>query len=253
MVSGKTKKRSLSLKNVDLIKSRTTGVPIQIETVEAEYYPGTAGYMFSPRLPGKFPGVVMIHEWWGVNDNIKKMAQQLANESYVVLVADLFNGKAASNPDEAKKLVSKINSTEAVQNLRAGVSYLRDNHRVNPSKIGTIGWCFGGGQSLRLALSGEQLAAIVIFYGELETDSQKLSAMKVPVLGIFGDQDGMIPVERVRSFESLLKQLGVRVEIHLYLGVGHAFANPSSRAYAPREAVDAWQKTLAFFASTLKQ
>lgn len=188
-----------------------------------------------------------------MNDNIKEMAQQVAKDGYVVLAVDLFNGKVASTSDEASSLVSRFNSTEGVMNLRAAVNYLRSNDRVNPSKIGAIGWCFGGGQSLQLALSGEQLAATVIYYGQLETDPQKLSAIKWPVLGIFGDQDRSIPVERVRAFESSLKQLGVPIEIHIYPGVGHAFANPSGQSYAPKEALDAWQKTLAFLSSTLKQ
>jgi carboxymethylenebutenolidase len=243
----------LPLKNVDLIRSTTSANLIQLDVTKADYYRGASGYLVIPRISGKLPGVVMIHEWWGLNDNIKEMAQQLARDGYVVLAVDLFNGKVASTSDEASSLVSRFNSTEGVMNLRAAVNYLRSNDRVNSSKIGAIGWCFGGGQSLQLALSGEQLAATVIYYGQLETDPQKLSAIKWPVLGIFRDQDRSIPVERVRAFESSLKQLGVRVEIHIYPGVGHAFANPSGQSYAPKEALDAWQKTLAFLSSTLKQ
>ncbi len=240
-------------KNVDLIKSTTTANFLELQVASVEYYPGAAGYLVIPRLLSKLPGVVMIHEWWGVNDNIKGMAQQLAKEGYAVLAADLFNGKVASTPDEASSLASKLNSTEAIKNLRAAVNYLKTDNRVDQTKIGSIGWCFGGGQSLRLGLSGEELAATVIYYGELETNPQKLSPIKWPVLGIFGDQDRSIPIERIRAFESSLKQLGVRVEIHIYPAVGHAFANPSSQTYAPKETLDAWQKTLAFFASTLKE
>jgi len=243
----------LQFRNVDLIKGTTTSSLIGIDVSRVAYYPGAVGYLAIPNLPGKLPGVVMIHEWWGLNDNIKGMAQQLANEGYVVLAVDLYNGTVASTASEASNLVSKLNSTDAVKNLRAAVNYLRSSDRVNPTRIGSIGWCFGGGQSLRLALSGEQLVATVIYYGQLETDPSKLSVIKWPVLGIFGDQDKSIPVERVRAFESSLKQLGVPVEIHIYPGVGHAFANPSSQTYAPKETVDAWQKTTAFFTLTLKQ
>ncbi|MGA2783255.1 MAG: dienelactone hydrolase family protein [Candidatus Bathyarchaeia archaeon] len=243
----------LQFRNVDLIKGTTTSSLVGIDVSRVAYYPGAVGYLAIPNLPGRLPGVVMIHEWWGLNDNIKGMAQQLAKEGYVVLAVDLYNGNVASTPNEASSLVSKLNSTEAVQNLRAAVNYLRSSDRVNPTRIGSIGWCFGGGQSLRLALSGEQLVATVIYYGQLETDPTKLSVIKWPVLGIFGDQDQSIPVERVRAFESSLKQLGVPVEIHIYPGVGHAFANPSSQTYAPKETVDAWQKTVAFFTSTLKK
>lgn len=244
---------SIRLKNVDLIRETTANSLTGVDSSRIEYYPGSSGYLASPQVSGKLPGVVMIHEWWGLNDNIMGMAQQLAKEGYVVLAVDLYNGKIASSPAEASGLVSKVNSTEAVKNLRAAFGYLKTNDKVNPARIGSIGWCFGGGQSLRLALSGEQLSATVIYYGQLETDASKLSVIKWPVLGIFGDKDQSIPVDSVRAFEAALKQDSIPVEIHIYAGVGHAFANPSSQTYAPKEALDAWQNTLTFFKNTLKQ
>jgi carboxymethylenebutenolidase len=110
-----------------------------------------------------------------------------------------------------------------------------------------LGWCFGGGQSLQLALNSEQnpLAATVIYYGNLVNDTNELSKIKWPVLGIFGDQDQSIPVKSVNAFEQALNKTGVTNEIYIYPGVGHAFANPSDN-YAPKEAADAWKKTLAF-------
>ncbi len=246
--------QSSPLKNVDLIRSTTATVgAVDLTSSRIEYYPGASGYLVIPNVPGKIPGVIMVHEWWGLNDNIQNMAQQLAKEGYVVLAVDMFNGKVATTPQEAGSQVPKLNSTDAVNNMRAAVKYLKTHEKVNPSKIGSIGWCFGGGQNLRLALSGEQLAATVIYYGTpLETDPQKLSAIKWPVLGIFGDKDQAIPVERVKAFESELKQLGIHVDIYIYPGVGHAFANPSGASYAPKETLDAWQKTVAFLAAALK-
>jgi carboxymethylenebutenolidase len=197
----------------------------------------------------KLPAVVMIHEWWGLNDNIKDMTDELASEGYVVLAADLFNGEVATDPNRARELSSSVrdNPEQAIANLQSAVQYLASLPNVNSSRIASLGWCFGGGQSLQLALNSEQnpLAATVIYYGNLVNDTNELSKIKWPVLGIFGDQDQSIPVESVNAFEQALNKTGVTNEIYIYPGVGHAFANPSDN-YAPKEAADAWKKTLAF-------
>jgi carboxymethylenebutenolidase len=198
----------------------------------------------------KLPAVVMIHEWWGVNDNIKDMANELAREGYVVLAADLFNGEVATDPNRARELSSSVrdNPEQAITNLQSAVQYLTSLPNVNSSRIASLGWCFGGGQSLQLALNSEQnpLAATVIYYGNLINDTNELSKIKWPVLGIFGDQDQSIPVKSVNAFEQTLNETGITNEIYIYPGVGHAFANPSGDNYAPKETADAWQKTLAF-------
>src|ERR687889_161389 len=140
--------------------------------------------------------------------------------------------------------ISSINNT----NMQSAVSYLSSLENVNASRIASLGWCFGGGQSLQLALNSEDrpLAATIIYYGNLVNDTQTLSKIKWPVLGIFGDQDQSIPVNSVKQFEQALNKIGVTNEIYIYPGVGHAFANPSNANYAPKETADAWQKTLAF-------
>jgi carboxymethylenebutenolidase len=125
---------------------------------------------------------------------------------------------------------------------------------VNASRIGSLGWCFGGGQSLQLALNteaGYPLAATVIYYGNLVTDAEELAQIQWPVLGIFGDQDESISVADVNRFEQALNSTGVPNEIYVYQGVGHAFANPSGDNYAPVETSDAWQKTLEFLKRNL--
>jgi carboxymethylenebutenolidase len=192
----------------------------------------------------------MIHEWWGVNDNIKEMADELASEGYVVLAADLYNGEVATDPNHARELSSSVreNPQQAITNLQSAVQYLASLPNVNSSRIASLGWCFGGGQSLQLALNSEQhpLAATVIYYGNLVNDTNELSKIKWPVLGIFGDQDNSIPVDSVRAFGRGLNETGVTNEIYIYPGVGHAFANPSGDNYAPQETTDAWQKTLTF-------
>jgi carboxymethylenebutenolidase len=120
-------------------------------------------------------------------------------------------------------------------------------------KIASLGWCFGGRQSVELAISGEQLDATIVYYGgNMATTAERLAPIKWPVLGIFGDQDQAIPLEMVQAFETSLTELGVQHEIHIYPGVGHAFANPSGANYAPEATMDAWDKTLAFLRAHLK-
>ena len=204
-----------------------------------------------------FPAMVMIHEWWGLNENIKNMAETLAKEGYVVLAADLYNGQVANTTESAQNLVSKVreNPSESINNLQHAVRYLASLENVNSSKIASLGWCFGGGQSLQLALNTEPeypLAATIIYYGNLVSDQESISKIKWPVLGIFGDQDKSISVESVKQFEEALNANGITNEIYIYKGVGHAFANPSGDNYAPQETQDAWEKTVSFLKKYLK-
>lgn len=147
------------------------------------------------------------------------------------------------------------NPAEAIANLQAAVRYLASLENVDESQISSLGWCFGGQQSLQLALNTEpdySLASTVIYYGRLVTDPEALSKIEWPILGIFGDRDNSIPVEDVRNFESALNSIGIPNEIRLYEGVGHAFANPSRDSYAPEQTSDAWQKTLAFLENSTR-
>ena len=229
---------------------------INNEGKSVPYYDNISGYLATPQsnistADKALPAAVMIHEWWGLNDNIKEMADQLANEGYMVLAVDLFNGTVAANPEEAGQLAGAVrdNPSNAISNLQSAVRYLASLENVNSSRIASLGWCFGGGQSLQLALNiepGFPLAATGLYYGNLVTDQEELSKIKWPVLGIFGDQDQSIPVDQVRQFEESLNATSVPNEIYVYDGVGHAFANPSNDNYAPQETADAWAKTLAF-------
>jgi len=199
----------------------------------------------------KLPAVIMVHEWWGINDNIRSMASTLARQCFVVLAADLFRGQSANDQNQATQLVktASSNSQQSISNLQAAVNYVSSLPFVDSSKIASIGWCFGGGQSLQLALHSQQhtLVATILYYGTpLVTDKQELSKIKWPVLGIFGDKDQAIPLSNIQQFKTALDSISIPNEIHIYKGLGHAFANPSGANYAPNETVDAWQKTLAF-------
>jgi carboxymethylenebutenolidase len=263
-----------SSKNVtELIKSNGKNSSITLENKTVNYFENTNGYLVYPisstttsssiesnisaNNNNTLPAVVMIHEWWGLNENIKNMAENLAKEGYVVLAVDLYNGQVANTTESAQNLVSKVrdNPSESINNLQHAVRYLASLENVNSSKIASLGWCFGGGQSLQLALNTEPeypLAATIIYYGNLVSDQESISKIKWPVLGIFGDQDKSISVQSVKQFEEALNANGITNEIYIYKGVGHAFANPSGDNYAPQETQDAWEKTISFLKKYLK-
>jgi len=277
--------------NANGISTNSTGSNViqenirqSLENQTVNYYGNTSGYLVFPKsantsmiesdntespatitsssssslVGNKLPAVVMIHENRGLNEHIKMMADTLANEGYVVLAVDLFNGQVASNQQDAGPLSDAVreNPTEAIANLRAAVRYLASLENVNPSQISSLGWCFGGQQSLQLALNTEPkypLSSTVIYYGRLVSDPDELSKIKWPVLGIFGDQDDSIPVENVTNFKAALDSIGIPNEIYVYKGVGHAFANPSRDSYAPDQTADAWNKTLLFLKNSTQQ
>jgi len=205
----------------------------------------------------KLPAVIMIHEFWGINDNIRSMARTLAKQAgYVVLAVDLFKGQSTNDPNQASQLVKSVrdNPQEAISNLQAAVKYVSSLPFVDSSKIASFGWCFGGGQSLQLALHSEQhpLAATILYYGTpLVIDKQELSKIKWPVLGIFGDHDQANPLSLINAFKAALDGEGITNEILIYKGLGHAFANPPGANYAPQQTADAWQKTLTFLSKYL--
>ncbi len=220
-----------------------------VETQDLE--DGVIGFLARPKQDGDYPGVVMIHEWWGLNENIKEMAKILAKEGYVVFAVDLYGGEVAETSDKARELATEVRNSpdKAVQDMKNAVEYLKDEQNVR--KIASLGWCFGGQQSLQLSLN-EELDATVIYYGQLTDDKVQLEKIQWPVLGIFGEEDTSIPVSSVETFENMLNNLGVKTEIYIYPGVGHAFANPSGSNYAEKETVDAWEKTVAFLNENLK-
>ena len=242
----------------DLTKlDSNAGVDLQNKTVN--YYEQANGYLVYPSASnenksennnGTLPAVVMIHENKGLNDHIKNMANLLARNGYVVLAVDLFKGEVTTDRNRSSELTQYVrdNQNIATANLQSAVKYLASLPNVNAEKIASLGWCFGGGQSLQLALNSQDhpLSATIIYYGRLMTDNATLSTIKWPVLGIFGDQDSSIPVDTVKAFKSALNSNGIPNEIYIFKGVGHAFANPSGDNYAPTETKDAWDKTLSF-------
>ena len=233
------------------VASAEPAVPVVAEEVTYATIDGEdiTGYFARPEASEDgLPGILAIHEWWGLNDNIRATARRLAGEGYAVLAVDLYGDRVAEVPDEARNIMRSVlqNPEPARENLRQAYDYLTRDRKA--PKVGSIGWCFGGGWSLQAGLLlPNDLDAVAIYYGRLETDPAVLEPLQMPILGIFGAEDRGIPVEDARAFETALRGLGKDAEIHIYENAGHAFANPSGRRYVPEAAEDAWAKTTAFF------
>ena len=211
-----------------------------------------SGFLITPEGKGPFPAIIVIQEWWGLNDQIKNKAKELAKEGYVTLAVDLYRGKETTDPDEAHELLRGLPEDRAIRDLLSAVSYLKTLPNVKKDKIGSIGWCMGGGYSLSLAISSPDITACVIYYGRLVTDKNQLEKIKASVIGFFGEEDRGIPPSSVKAFEEDMKSLGKDVSVYNYPGAGHAFANEEKPSYNPKAASDSWEKTLTFFSQKLK-
>ncbi|MFZ1141364.1 MAG: dienelactone hydrolase family protein [Candidatus Sulfotelmatobacter sp.] len=212
------------------------------------------GLLYTPAGKGPFPALVVVHEWWGLNDWVKEQASKLADQGYVSLAVDLYRGKVATSPDMAHELMRGVPEDRAKRDLHAAVEFLKAQPNVKKDRIGSIGWCMGGGYALDVALQEPDLAATVINYGHLATDPEALKKINASILGLFGGQDRGITPDDVHKFEQQLKQLGKKVEIKIYDDAGHAFENPNNQdGYRAADAADAWQRTVDFLALTLQK
>lgn len=196
----------------------------------------------------KAPAVVLIHEWWGLNDQIKSVAADLARSGYVALAVDLFGGKVATDADAAKAQTQAVKPEAATATMVAWINWLRQHERTT-GKVATLGWCFGGGWSVNASLA-TPVDGTVIYYGRVPSDPVALKALKGPVLGHFGEKDQSINHAMVDPFTAALKQNGHPAEIHWY-DADHAFANPTVARYDEADARLAWERTLAFLKKTI--
>ncbi|WP_437587751.1 dienelactone hydrolase family protein [Sorangium sp. So ce1000] len=213
---------------------------------------GTQAYLSLPQnAKAPIPGVVVIHEWWGLNEHIKHWTDRLAEDGYAALAVDLYGGKVATTPDDAMAAMKAVDEAKGLQTVRAAHRFLTTDARIMAPRTASIGWCFGGAWSLKLALNEPELDAAVVYYGRLVTDPAQLKAIKAPVLGIFGNQDKGIPPEVVNEFDKALHDAGIEHEVLRY-DADHAFANPSGERYNTKAAADAWDKARRFLAAKLK-
>jgi carboxymethylenebutenolidase len=212
------------------------------------------GIVYAPEsAKGKLPAIVVIHEWWGLNDWIKDEASKLADQGYVTLAIDLYRGKVATSADEAHELMRGLPDDRALRDLKAAYAYLASRPDVDKKRIGAIGWCMGGGMAAKLAQNEPRLHAVAINYGAVPADASSLANWKAATLGLFGGKDRGITPESAQRFEAAMKQLGRDAEVHVYPDAGHAFENPNNKqGYRADDAADAWQRITAFFAAKLK-
>jgi carboxymethylenebutenolidase len=212
------------------------------------------GVIYTPAGKGPFPALIVIHEWWGLNDWVKDQASKLADQGYVALAVDLYRGKVATTPDMAHEIMRGVPEDRAKRDLHAAFEFLVSQPNVKKDRIGSIGWCMGGGYSLDVALQEPTLAATIINYGHLATDTDALKKINAPILGLFGGQDHGITPDDVHKFEDAMKQLGKKIDVKIYDDAGHAFENPNNKdGYRAADAADAWKRTVDFLAATLKK
>jgi carboxymethylenebutenolidase len=235
-----------TVSTIDLLKPTTL---IPLATGKVEYMSGIQWYLAQPVSGDTLPGVVIIHERWGLNTHIQEMAEVIAMQWYRVLAVDLYNEKVATDMDQAKALSSALDQTGTTANLLAAEQYLRKSS----SKVASRGRCLGGKQSLELSMNSPTLDATIVYYGRLPTDTSRIKNIKNPLLGIFAELDGGIPPASVNNFEATLKTLWkTNYDITIYTGASHAFANPTGKAFTKDATLDAWKKTLIFLETTLK-
>lgn len=199
------------------------------------------------------PGIVVIHEWWGLNDDIKALTRRLAREGYVVLAVDLYGGASGSTPEQAQTLMSAVFAEpDAVRrNLQQAYDYL-EKYALAP-RIAAVGWGLGGGWALQAGLMlPDTLDAVVMYYGQVVTDRTALATLRMPLLGFFGADDRSIPVREVQDFRATLLDLGKSAEMLIVPGANQSFAIASSPNYNEAAATDAWNQTLAFLTRQLK-
>lgn len=225
-------------------------VTTAVEGEMVVYHNDVAGYLATPAGEGPFPAVVLIHEWWGLNDNIKSLADDFAEQGYVALAVDLYEGELAETPERAGELAGQVreNVAPAFANLEAATEYLAALPKVDGEKLASVGWCFGGQWAYNMAANNMNIDASVMYYGRFSMEDD-LSMMRADILGHFGEEDRSIAVDDVRAFEAKLKTLNGDHAVFIYPNAGHAFANEDREdAYNEEAAELAWQRTMDFLA-----
>ncbi|MCU0867269.1 MAG: dienelactone hydrolase family protein [Planctomycetes bacterium] len=203
-------------------------------------------YLALPKQPkAPLPAIVIIHEWWGLNDHIKHWADRMAEQGYAALAVDLYGGTVAKKPEEAQAAMKQVDQAAAVATLRAAFDFLGTDPRVLANKRACLGWCFGGAMSLQLAIAEPKLDACVLYYGRLVEDKTELAKVQAPVLAVFGTRDRSIPDAKVTAFETAMTELKKDVKVLRY-DAEHAFANPSGARYDQKNAAAAWAEVKAF-------
>lgn len=221
----------------------------ELETVTIKTPAGRSAAVALAKPKTKGPAVLLLHEWWGLNDQVKSVARELAEQGYLALAIDLYDGKLARDADEAGKYMGALDGAAATEKMAAAIDWLKQ-HPMGTGKIGTVGWCMGGGLSLDASIA-RPVDATVLYYGQTNHPLSDLQRLKGPVLGHFAERDQWIDHAMVDPFVERLKQAGKKAEIYWY-EADHAFANPTGTNFQKPDADLAWRRTLAFFAANLR-
>ncbi|HIG04419.1 MAG TPA: dienelactone hydrolase family protein [Planctomycetes bacterium] len=212
----------------------------------------TRGYLSLPKTRQKTrSAVILFHEYWGLNPNIKHWADRLAREGHAALAIDLYGGKIAKNSKEAMTLMRGVQHNIAAKTIADALRFVHRDERVDAERVGSIGWSFGGTWALDAAMHHPGIDACVVYYGKTTSDLEKLSGVGGAVLGIFGKNDPSIPQQQVDSFRSALEMAKIRHQIHTF-EAGHAFANPSGSRYVAEASMKSWVLVREFFARELQ-
>jgi carboxymethylenebutenolidase len=206
------------------------------------------GYLARPDGDGPHPSVIVLQEWWGLNEHIKDVTRRFAQEGYVALAPDLYKGVVATEPDEARKLVMELDMPAAVAEIGSAADFLLAQDFVAGEQVGVMGFCMGGRLTLMAALDDAgtgRYGAAVAFYGSPLTP-EEAAQVETPVLGLYGADDGGIPVPEVEAMGEAFTAAGLPNEIHVYAGAPHSFFNDTRESYRPEAAADAWQRTLGW-------
>ncbi len=212
----------------------------------------TRAFVAWPAGARKAPVTLVVHEWWGLNSQIRDVGMRLARQGYIAVVPDLYHGRVASDPMEAHELSRGVTDDGAARDLDAAVAWIRAQPRAASGKLGILGFCLGGGVALQYALRSPELGAVVMFYGSPETDPQRLAGLHAPLQAHFGAEDQGIPPKRAAEFREALERAGRKAEVYVYPGAGHAFMHDGLPSYRVDAARQGWARMLAFFQKNLK-
>ena len=211
-------------------------------------------YLAVPEGKGPHPGLIVIHEWWGLVDWITQNADSFAQRGYVALAIDLYHGETAATPEQAGDLARRVPAERALTDLKAADAFLKSRHDVNKSRIGAIGWCMGGTYSFVAATEIPSLAADVVCYGKLSSDEGTVKKLASPILIIYAGKDRTFTPDTLKAFQATAKKLKKNVAAHIYPDANHAFMNPGNKTgYRKDDTEDAWSKIYAFLDSKLKR
>jgi carboxymethylenebutenolidase len=238
-----------------LLEQGAFGVQISSSTV---HFTGgnskrkTDGFLAAPKALGRHPGVIVIHEIFGLVDHIKDVSMRLAREGYVALAVDLFEGKTLTKLEDGRRLREQLTEEKILADLNGGHAYLKTLDNVRAKRIGSIGFCMGGGLSLLLACHNPELAATVVFYGRNPSPIDLVRNVRCPVLGNYAGADAAISEADINLLKEALTKHGKTFDIKTYLGAPHGFFNDTRESYRPEAARDAWQRVLKFYSQYLR-